>query len=77
MSTEKKPQFFGHESQLDIKRQANHSHDDSVPDPGYLREGLNLNPKWGRGPIIRRKFPENCMEMKKIGPRGGFQNLSV
>ena len=25
---------------------------------------------WGRQPIIPPYFPENCMKMKEIGPRG-------
>ena len=34
--------------------------------PRFLRGGAN--PKWVRQPIIRPNFPENCMEIKKIGP---------
>ena len=38
-------------------------------DPGFPRGGAN--PKEGCQPIIWPKFAENCMKMKKIGPRGG------
>ena len=38
----------------------------AVVDPGFPRRGHQ--PKWGLQPIIRPKFPKNCMKMKKIGP---------
>ena len=40
-------------------------------DPGFPR-GV-ANPKEGCQPIIWPTFAENCMKMKKIGPRGGGQ----
>ena len=43
-----------------------------VADPAFPRGGC-ANPKGGGGrqPIIWPIFPENCMKMKKIWPRGG------
>ena len=33
--------------------------------------------KWSANLLFGQFFSENCMKMKKIGPRGGVQNFSV
>ena len=38
---------------------------------------VDANPKEGRQPVVWPKFSENCMKMKKSGPRRGmFKMLS-
>ena len=43
----------------------------TVADPGFSR-GEGANPKSGcKNLLFGQIFPENCMKMKEIGPRGG------
>ena len=42
----------------------------TVADLGFPRGGC-ADHKGGRQPTICLIFPENCMKMKKFGPRGG------
>ena len=52
----------------------------SAMDPGFLCGGGGDDPKGGRQSIFRLHFTEKCMEMKKIGLRGGMareQNFTM
>ena len=40
-------------------------------EPGFCSDEAPIPKGGGRHPIIRINFPENCMKIKKIGPRVG------
>ena len=48
-----------------------------MADPGFPRGGGANSQGGGANLLFGQKFPQNCMEMKEFGPRGGGASLAT